>query len=494
MKALPDIEKMKKRYIDWQFKWWAPIKASDNGEGQIGQMIEKKASFILEWLYRYDGKRVYREFDQIPHTLNCPDDVYNTWIPWPCLKPVEATEDRLIFVLSRALKHLKVMAGNDWDAFEFNLKFYAQAMQYPHIKGGVGVIYFGAEGTGKSTWMKLLRKMFGEAFYSTTRPEETIWGAFNSQAEGKFMLELSETDRSNMHDFWGRVNGFISEEHQEIRRMRTDYYETKNYTRVLGTTNNPVAVKPGRRYAVCESSNELKFHEMRRTQEARKGKYACGCECDRCKRLMAYHAEMNNDIMTAPETAYIVGAFFSAYKLPPNFAITVQDIPRTEALETIREGCTKQEERFLRYLTQRDHPLSDQFPDMGDRESSEFTAEELYDEFQRWQKDREAHIVHIRSQDELVQKIGHLRKDIERIVGDVALVKKERKQNGRKQRTWILHHQRLSEFFDMATEDDSEVGSEATVFPDIEEMARSFVREHLQQRRTQASLLDTNLL
>lgn len=75
------------------------------------------------------------------------------------------------------------------------------------------------------------------------------------------------------------------------------------------------------------------------------------------------HSEMNNDIMIAPETAYIVGAFFSAYELPPNCAITVQDIPRTEALETIREGCTKQEERF---------------------------------------------IVHIRSQDELVQKIGHV--------------------------------------------------------------------------------------
>jgi hypothetical protein len=196
---------------------------------------------------------VYTEFDQIPHTLTCPDDV------WPCLKPVDATEERLVFVLSRALKHLKVMAGNDWDAFEFNLKFYAQAMQYPHIRGGVAVIYLGAEGTGKSTWMKLLRKMFGKAFYSTTRPEETIWGTFNAQAEGKFMLELSETERGMVNDFWGRVNAFPTEEHQEIRRMRTNAYETKNYTRVIGTTNNPVAMKPGRRIAVCESSNELKM-------------------------------------------------------------------------------------------------------------------------------------------------------------------------------------------------------------------------------------------
>jgi hypothetical protein len=85
-------------------------------------------------------------------------------------------------------------------------------------------------------------------------------------------------------------------------------------------------------------------------QDDKRGKYGCGCECDRCKRLAAYHSEMNNDIMVAPETAYIVGAFFQKYVLPPNFAVTAQDIPRTQALEALREGCTKQEERFLRHM------------------------------------------------------------------------------------------------------------------------------------------------
>ena len=250
-----DIDTVKKRYIDWiHYRWQETTKT--------GELIDREERFIDRWLYRHneqDGKRVYRRFDQIPHTLPCPTEVYNTWKPWPCLTPVECTEERFVYVLSKALKHLKVMAGNDWSAFEVCCKFFAQAMQFPHIKSAVALIFYGAEGTGKSTWMKLLRKMFGEAFGSTTRPEEDIWGKFNAMAEGIFMLELSETDRSNMHDFWGRVNGFIAEVYQTIRRMNTNAYEVKNYARVVGTTNNPVATKPGRRYAVCESSTSSNF-------------------------------------------------------------------------------------------------------------------------------------------------------------------------------------------------------------------------------------------
>eukprot|EP00966_Prymnesium_polylepis_P235868 5454846-Prymnesium_polylepis.1 len=176
---------MKKRYIDVMYKWTVVV---SDPETKKKRTLQKEDRFIDRWLYRHgesEGKRIYKRFDQIPHTLPCPDGVYNTWKLWPCLEPVDATEERLVYVLSRALKHLKVIVNNEWRSFEFNVKFYAQAMQYPHIKsGGVAIIYYGGEGTGKSTWMKLLRKMFWDAFYSTERPEETIWGKFNPLVEG----------------------------------------------------------------------------------------------------------------------------------------------------------------------------------------------------------------------------------------------------------------------------------------------------------------------
>ena len=185
---------------------------------------------------------------------------------------------------------------------------------------------------------------------------------------------------------------------------------------------------------------------------------------------------MNNDVMVAPETAYIVGAFFQDWKLPTqDFALTEQDIPRTEALERIKDGCTTQEERFLRHMAQ---TASGRWID-GERVwTAEYGRAELYDAFKEWQADREPHRVHIRSEDDLVQKLGHLRLAIERNVPG-ALVRKEYK-GPPKRRTWILQNAKLLEYFDGGgSESEAEDEWEAAPFPDLDEMARAFVRRHL---------------
>ena len=76
-------------------------------------------------------------------------------------------------------------------------------------------------------------------------------------------------------------------------------------------------------------------------------------------------------------------------------------------------------------------------------------------------------------------------------MGEEALVKKERKQAGRKRRTWIMHHAKLQEYFDMSATEESDVEPEAALFPDIDEMARSFVRQHLQQRQREMEMATT---
>jgi hypothetical protein len=477
------IDQMKKRYIDVLYKWIVVEVHPVTGKKRT---LEKEDRFIDRWLYRHgesEGKRIYKRFDQIPHTLTCPDGVYNTWKRWPCLEPIAATEERFVYVLSKALKHLKVIVNNDWTSFEFNLKFYAQAMQYPHIKGGVMIIYYGPEGTGKTTFMKLPHTMFGDAFYSTTKPEEEIWSKFNAQAEGLFMLECSETDRSNMHDFWGRVNGFVSEDKTSIQRKGKDSYEVRNYTRCVGTTNNPVPTKEGRRYAVFESSDELAFHSFKKKKG---GRSECGCPCDRCQRLIEYHKEMNNDIMVAPETAYIMGAFLKAWELPADCAITQQDIPDTEALNRVREGSMTQEERFLRWLAEWPHldgDLNTGQVNTGPMDAfvhhiSCYPKAAMWNHFRLWREDKEPGVMHVKGEDDLAMKMNSLSQKVQRAV-EGALVRKE-KWGGAKRRHLRLDHTKLCEYFESREGMDSEDEESAdVVFPDLDDMARNFVRNHL---------------
>lgn len=407
-----ELEQFRRRYMDKMYRW---VDERTNEE--------KSDNFINEWLYKYDKKRVFQRFECIPHTLTVPPNVYNTWIPWPCAKrpPVstdatEATQHAAAEVLQLILWHLFVLCGKDVSVFDFNVRFYAQAVQYPHLRGGVMVIYSGAEGTGKSTWTKLLRTMFGDAFLSTTRPEEDVWGKFNAQTERKFFIELAETDRSNMHEFWGRVNGMLTENRMSVRRMRTDTYEASNFIRFVGTTNNSIPVNHGRRYAVCESANDFKF------------KHSGGCACDTCKKLASYHSEMNTHIMQSEENAHLFYSFLMSIPLPKNCVITERDIPATEIQKRIKDASSTQQQRFLHHFVRKmslcsyEASLHDQFGDpvSGGRlpfrktnATHAFTSADLWSEFKLWRDDREPNVTHIKSEDDLRRKLGILCASIE---------------------------------------------------------------------------------
>eukprot|EP00966_Prymnesium_polylepis_P136040 3143573-Prymnesium_polylepis.1 len=293
-----------------------------------------------------------------------------------------------------------------------------------------------------------------------------------------------------MHDFWGRVNGFVSEDVTTIRRMNTNAYEVPNYARCVGTTNNPVAVKPGRRWAVVESSDELAFHSFTKKKG---GGRECGCSCARCQRLMEYHTEMNTDIMKAPETAYIMGAFLRAWELPPDYAITKQDIPDTEALRRVGEGSTTQEERFLRWLTDRPHLNGDlnagqldavhytEMDAITEMTVSCYQAPALWMHFKAWREEKEPGVMHVKGETDLANKMYALCLKVQRGV-EGALTKKE-KWGGGKRRHLRLEHAKLLQYFEglesgaMESENDAETKDVA--FPDLDDMARQFVRRHI---------------
>ena len=228
--------------------------------------------------------------------------------------------------------------------------------------------------------------------------------------------------------------------------------------------------------------------------EAGGGKYGCGCECERCKWRVAHLAELNNDIMRAPETAYIFAAFLAAQPLPKNCAVTEHDIPQTKALVRVAAASTTQEERFLRYLAMQ-QPRK---PVLG---TSEYTREEMWREFdgiwerdenrnQRkknvgWRQQYEPHTVHIKSEDDLGQRMGKL-------IGSLAheapgALSKRRDKKRDNVRVWVLHHAKLRDYFEQHDHDDSSDEDPASgsgeAFPgdwgNLEAVARDFVRKHL---------------
>ena len=97
---------------------------------------------------------------------------------------------------------------------------------------------------------------------------------------------------------------------------------------------------------------------------------------------------------------------------------------------------------------------------------------------QRWQVEKEPHIIHIKSEDELRQKIGHMRNKSNASVPG-ALEKKEVGKKPKK-RTWVVHQKKILEYLDT---DDPETEEQESVetddFPDLDKMASDFVDTYM---------------
>ena len=449
-------EDIKKRYCHIQYYWTVAGK-------------RRHAQFIHKWLDGYDGMTVYKRSDFVPPALECDPDAYNTWNPWPCTS-VELTADRerLVYLLATVLKHVAILANHKKSNYDFIMKFFAQYVQFVLKKGGVLLILSGAQGCGKSTFVKLLKLMFGAHFFSTSKPEQNVWGRFNSEMECKTLVELSELDRGNVHGNIDHVKDLISSDTMWIEGKGTNGYTVHNYVRFLGITNDPVPVREGRRNGCVECSSELAYHKPFGNRR---------CRCARCVRLAAYHTEMNGVVMVDPNTARILFEYWSAYDLGGRTVLTEEDLPLNELQERVAEASLSQEARFLRHLA-------------VSTDQTTFIAHELWRAFVDWREQHEPGHMHIiKGQADLIIKMGVLWSHTPGCTKSEVRLDAQIDANGAKRcpkvRAWTIDRGLLCPHLGITLDRDDdtqrtipECVPEATL-PDLDTSAREFVNRYL---------------
>lgn len=86
-------------------------------------------------------------------------------------------------------------------------------VQQPHILPGTAVILQSEEqGTGKSTFMALLRRLLGARYCSVTSDAGTLVGQFNAQAMNKVLLHFEEAVAPNDRVVESKVKALITNE------------------------------------------------------------------------------------------------------------------------------------------------------------------------------------------------------------------------------------------------------------------------------------------
>lgn len=217
-------------------------------------------SFINKWLGINPSIRCYKDVDVYPDVENCPKDIYNMWIPFAYEKytePYEKDEEGLAFMLN----HLSIICNHETSVTDYFIKWTAQMIQYPAVKTNAPVM-IGLEGTGKSSYFKLMKVLLGDdKILETSKPSVDVWGQFNESLQHAFLVNIDELSKKETEGAEGYLKTIITEPTMNINIKGTTKFKIKSFHRIAISSNNynPVDTKKGdRRKWFTKCSSEKK--------------------------------------------------------------------------------------------------------------------------------------------------------------------------------------------------------------------------------------------
>jgi hypothetical protein len=203
-----------------------------------GRTPERK-NWVKQWTTNNEDIKKYARMDTYPDITKCPDDVLNLWVPYAMerVKFCEHRQDVCDFMKTHILE---VICDNGVPQANYLLDWISHIVQFPDVKTKkCPIILSKGEGTGKSSLIRLMERMFGkDKVWEPLKPDRDVWGQFNGNLIGKTIVVLNEIGQYQTDKSMGEIKGYITEPKVSIRAMRTEAQEMSDYTNYIATTND----------------------------------------------------------------------------------------------------------------------------------------------------------------------------------------------------------------------------------------------------------------
>eukprot|EP00798_Chlamydomonas_sp_ICE-L_P031717 gene31717-biopygen6570 len=226
--------------------------------------VSRTQPFIPRWI-KDTSIRKYDDMKLMPPPIEVGGNVYNIWNGFEVERDMSSHDDSVMAdhpSVEVFIEFLHTLCGNNQECTDYILNWIAQIFQQPAQKTGVAILLKGEEGVGKDRATDLLRAMVGaDKFLQTATPANTLYGRFNRQREGRFLIVVNE---SNGHDNFAAndvIKDMITCDQFECESKGVNAYTMQCFSRFIFTTNNDncLRVNPdNRRYVIIETSSVLK--------------------------------------------------------------------------------------------------------------------------------------------------------------------------------------------------------------------------------------------
>lgn len=183
---------------------------------------------IEDWIYEFrPGNPVRIDFQ----ARFC-----NQWEQTEFMRCAEAS-DHVPPTIERVIRSV---VANDENCYQHFMNWLACIYQ-THMKTGTAWVFHGVEGTGKGVlFNEILMPIFGER-YCRSKKIEALEERFNADLEPCVLFNLDEArfdDATSTRRLINKFKNMVTEPYQDIRAMRSNSVQVRNYTNFIVTSND----------------------------------------------------------------------------------------------------------------------------------------------------------------------------------------------------------------------------------------------------------------
>ena len=241
------LRQKKQAFVDYLIKYNFKIIDKDGKEQEIEP--------VKVWLKNQDR----RDIERVVFKPNCEtkNNEYNLWTGFK----YKNTGPCDISKVQHILDHFyNIWADGNKEVYDWIIGWFARMFQCPENKNAICLaLYSFANGVGKNIILDLLREIMSDKYFLSTSKDEQILGRFNSDVEGKILVNMNETSILYDKKFSGPFKEFITEKTISIERKGLTAYTIDNYANCIMTTNESHIVSitgQDRRFNIIQCSDK----------------------------------------------------------------------------------------------------------------------------------------------------------------------------------------------------------------------------------------------
>jgi hypothetical protein len=210
-----------------------------------------RAQTVSKIWFQSPARRSFSGLEFFPDRENAPGTpgYFNLWRGFS-VKPKAKKNGWSIF-----RDHLQTnICGSDKRLFEWLLAWFAHMFQHPRERIGTAVVLRGRMGSGKSVVGGVIGSLIAQHFWAVD-DQRYITGQFNSHQASCLFLQCDEGVWAGDKSGEGRLKSLVTSDFNMIEFKGVDPVRTRNYVRLLFTSNESWVVPAGsdeRRFAVFD--------------------------------------------------------------------------------------------------------------------------------------------------------------------------------------------------------------------------------------------------